>query len=242
MFRKGAHQGRPKLGEVETYMSIPGFEAYDFRSREDMPVVNPPPAPSETVPAPAPAGMPVSADPPVSITLPSPAPVEAVPEPKVAAQVAVTVIDGTPADAPIPVEVPSLFPPEHTTMPSRVAEVDVPAEPGQAPPVVQVDQAIPAPAAIPASIEAMGDDELETKLAEWRRMHEMAQQVLVRRRTEKVDRLKGEIADNQFKFSVVVSEAVELEQTAAIKRKQAAELEAVLTRLREELAAVESKS
>ncbi|MFA5184914.1 MAG: hypothetical protein WC551_00295 [Patescibacteria group bacterium] len=33
-FRKGAHIGRPRLDEVETYMSIPGFDAYDFRPKE----------------------------------------------------------------------------------------------------------------------------------------------------------------------------------------------------------------
>lgn len=33
-FRKGAHVGRPRLDEVETYMSIPGFDAYDFRPKE----------------------------------------------------------------------------------------------------------------------------------------------------------------------------------------------------------------
>lgn len=244
LFRKGSHPGRPKLEEVETYMSIPGFEAYDFRAREDMPVVNPLPASSETVPAPAPVGMSVPADPPMSVTMPSPAPVEGVPDPVVAAQVAVTVIDGTPADDQIPVEVPSLFPPEHTTMPSHVVEDDVPPEsPRPASPViVQDDRTAPAPSAIPASIEAMGDDELEAKLAEWHRMHEIAQQELLRRRTDKIQRLSAEIADNQFKLTVVVSEAVELEQTAAIKRKQASELEGLLAKLRSDLAAVESKS
>ncbi len=219
-FRKGAHIGRPRLDEVETYMSIPGFDAYDFRPKEVLAPgagsVFPPPPPvvQDDVLGPGPS---------VGHEEETDSHLDQYPT--------MDEVLGISASSPC---VPAVEPPPTT--------VSAP-EPVVLPPaaVPKIDESVVS-SVVPADIGLMDDDKLRQSLSEWHRMLEslpvtinLAQAELAKRRDERFRQLATELALQKSSRIALTNEVSDLEATLTERRSQIEAKTAEINRLQAEL-------